>query len=49
MLMLPVAPASRRVAGELLEALLERGSYSERDARTIFKPARLAECMRVCA
>jgi hypothetical protein len=24
----------------LLDALLERGSYSERDARTIFKTAR---------
>ncbi len=30
-----------RALGELLEALLERGSYSERDARTIFKSARL--------
>jgi serine/threonine protein kinase len=30
-----------RTLGELLEALLERGSYSERDARTIFKPARV--------
>ena len=29
-------------AGELLDALLERGSYSERDARTIFKSARAA-------
>ena len=26
--------------GELLDALLERGSYSERDARTIFKSVR---------
>jgi hypothetical protein len=46
-LMPPFTPASWRVAGELLEALLERGSYSERDARTIFKPARLAACVCV--
>lgn len=26
--------------GELLEALLDRGSYSEMDARAIFRPAR---------
>ena len=27
--------------GELLEALLERGAYSERDARTIFATVRI--------
>ena len=37
-------------AGELLDALLERGNYSELDARTIFKSARRAcrQARRLC-